>query len=362
MPRPRRCRCATARRPRRRGPRARRPARPRARRAGARSRRPRRSPPPRPCRGHPAPRRTVPCSATARASAGSALLGDRRLGAATASRSAATRRSSSARGARSSPSPRLEVAHRLAAGLGGALGLLAAVLLLGERDAAARRRRCASSVAARARPPARARVRRQVDEHPLAGLQREHDAPGQESAGAERRPPLGTSGRRERCRVTRPRQRLQAVGATAVVDDEDGRRQAHARVGAPASGDAQQRRARARRDVLEAIDLELRRPRTHQPARSYEVWRSGLAAAPSRLGRARVRPACRHRRPSARPRRARRGAAAGGQARRTPTCSTARAGAGKRDAARAFAAALLSEGVADPGQRAARVATACIPT
>ena len=39
------------------------------------------------------------------------------------------------------------------------------------------------------------------------------------------------------------------------------------------------------------------------------------------------------------------------------------AGAGKRDAARAFAAALLADGAPDPERRArARRATACIPT
>ena len=93
-------------------------------------------------------------------------------------------------------------------------------------------------------PPSSADRRREVELQTGAEAQREGGGPVDERLRrAERRAPHLGSRARQRRRVARARQRLEAVTALAVVGDEHGRRQPLAARREPAAGQAQQHRA-----------------------------------------------------------------------------------------------------------------------
>ena len=146
----------------------------------------------------------------------------------------------------------LERAHRLAALAGAALGLGAAGgqrLLVEPGGLLGRRRRPALAAPGDGVG--------EVDERAAAGVQGEGRAAlDQRDRRAEGRAPARRLRAGERGGVLGAGQRGEAVGAAAVVDDQHRRREALALVGAPASGQAQQRRVRGGGDVLEALDVK----------------------------------------------------------------------------------------------------------
>ena len=182
---------------------------------------------------------------------------------------------------------RLERGHRLAALLGGALGVLAAPALLAQdgrvaparvdrgrdRDRLGRRR----LLGLRGAPPGLRRAR-QIDDA-AARLQRERDAAGLEQRGGrrERGAPLGRVGTGLRGGVVGARQRRDPARALPVVEDQDRRREALALLGAPMAGDAQEDRARPGRDALEAIDFEIGSARAHDRGESKSARASSAS-------------------------------------------------------------------------------------